>query len=585
MKLANIFKSTIMTIRNSLKRFPITILISTSLVILLITLIEKGSSFTAATRDVLERVSLILALGIPLSVCIDLIFERKEEANRSHRVFGHLIGIAFLIFYYFLFLSEINWISITRYVGISIFFYLAFAFIPWIGKKDGYENYMIDVISSFILTMIYSFVLFIGIVVILFTIHQLFNINIPDNFVLYSFIIIGGIFAPSNFLARIPLVKKDTYIKDYPRALKILLLYIVMPLITVYSLILYLYFLKIIITRNWPQGLVSHLVLWYSIVSVAVIYFISPILKDNKWAEKFKGYFPKFIIPILIMMFISMGIRISAYGLTENRYYGIVMGLWVTGIMLYFSLKKQQKNIVIPVSLAILVLISVFGPLSSFSVSKFSQNKRLESILKRNGMLEGNEIIAKSDIAREDKEEISMILMYFKNKHSLKDVKYLDEGFNLTDKDMETVFGFPFTEKDIFDRKYFHYYAEYDLASIIDVKDYDYFINSNVLVNEERQIENLTLYFQENGLFKILQGDSILYERNLAAYVSKILEDYSSRGSEFRNTLAPEDTILIDDNERVGVKFILSNISGQYDDINKQYHINYIECFILIKIK
>ena len=190
MKLANIFKSTIMTIRNSLKRFPITILISTSLVILLITLIEKGSSFTAATRDVLERVSLILALGIPLSVCIDLIFERKEEANRSHRVFGHLIGIAFLIFYYFLFLSEINWISITRYVGISIFFYLAFAFIPWIGKKDGYENYMIDVISSFILTMIYSFVLFIGIVVILFTIHQLFNINIPDNFVLYSFIII-----------------------------------------------------------------------------------------------------------------------------------------------------------------------------------------------------------------------------------------------------------------------------------------------------------------------------------------------------------------------------------------------------------
>ena len=380
-------------------------------------------------------------------------------------------------------------------------------------------------------------------------------------------------------------MKKDTYIKDYPRALKILLLYIVMPLITVYSLILYLYFLKIIITRNWPQGLVSHLVLWYSIVSVAVIYFISPILKDNKWAEKFKGYFPKFIIPILIMMFISMGIRISAYGLTENRYYGIVMGLWVTGIMLYFSLKKQQKNIVIPVSLAILVLISVFGPLSSFSVSKFSQNKRLESILKRNGMLEGNEIIAKSDIAREDKEEISMILMYFKNKHSLKDVKYLDEGFNLTDKDMETVFGFPFTEKDIFDRKYFHYYAEYDLASIIDVKDYDYFINSNVLVNEERQIENLTLYFQENGLFKILQGDSILYERNLAAYVSKILEDYSSRGSEFRNTLAPEDTILIDDNERVGVKFILSNISGQYDDINKQYHINYIECFILIKIK
>ena len=585
MKFANIFKSTVMAIRNSLKRFPITILISTSLVVLLITLIEKGSTFTDTTRDILERASLILALGIPLSVCVNLIFERRGEKNRTQIIFGHLIGAVFLIAYYFLFLSEINWISMTRYVGISIFFYLAFAFIPWIGKKDGYETYMIDVVFSFILTMIYSLVLFIGIVIILFTINQLFNVDIPDNFVLYTFIIIGGIFAPSNFLARIPLVKEDTYKKDYPKALKILLLYIVIPLITVYSIILYAYFLKIIITRDWPQGLVSHLVLWYSIVSVAVIYFITPILKDNKWAEKFKKFFPKFIIPILIMMFISMGIRISAYGLTENRYYGIVMGLWVTGIMLYFSFKKKQKNIIIPVSLAILTLVSVFGPLSSFSVSKFSQNKRLESILKRNQMLEGNKIIAKSNIPKEDKEEISMILSYFDNKHSLQDVKILDEGFKLTDKDMETVFGFPFTEKNIFDRKYLHYYTEYDLASIIDVKDYDYIINSNVLLNGERNIEDLTIFFQENGVFKILKEDLLLYEKDLGDYALTILGDYVNRSDEFRNILDPEDAILIDENDKVGVKFIISSISGQYDHINNQYNIDYIECFILIKIK
>ena len=285
------------------------------------------------------------------------------------------------------------------------------------------------------------------------------------------------------------------------------------------------------------------------------------------------------------MMFISMGIRISAYGLTENRYYGIVMGLWVTGIMLYFSFKKKQKNIIIPVSLAILTLVSVFGPLSSFSVSKFSQNKRLESILKRNQMLEGNKIIAKSNIPKEDKEEISMILSYFDNKHSLQDVKILDEGFKLTDKDMETVFGFPFTEKNIFDRKYLHYYTEYDLASIIDVKDYDYIINSNVLLNGERNIEDLTILFQENGVFKILKEDLLLYEKDLGDYTLTILGDYVNRSDEFRNILDPEDAILIDENDKVGVKFIISSISGQYDHINNQYNIDYIECFILIKIK
>lgn len=585
MKLRNRFGSIMDTIRNSLKRFPITIAVSTALVIVLITLIENENTFTENTRDILNRLSLILALGIPLSVCINLIFERKGEVNISQRILGYIIGGIFLLSYYFLLLSEINWITISRYVGVSIFMYLAFAFIPWIGKKEGYESYMIDVVSSFILTMIYSFVLFIGIVIIIFTINQLFNADIPENFVLYTFIIIGGIFAPSNFLARIPMVKTDTYKKDYPKALKVLLLYIVMPLITVYSIILYVYFLKIIITRNWPQGLVSHLVLWYSIVSVAVIYFITPILKDNRWAEKFKMFFPKFIIPILVMMFIAIGIRVRAYGLTENRYYGIIMGLWVTGIMLYFSFKKKQKNIIIPISLAIVALFSVFGPLKSFTVARFSQNKRLESILERNGMLEGNEIIAKGDIPRKDKEEISMILSYFNNNHSLEDVKLLDKGFKLTDTDMKTVFGFPFTEKNLFDRGYFNYYTEHDSFSIIDVKEYDYIVNSNMLLGEAREIENLTMSFHDNSVFRISEEDILLYEKDLKDNVLDMLKGYEYGGKGIENMLDPEEAIFVDENNKVKVKYIIRSISGQYDQLNGQYNIDYIECIALIKMK
>ena len=102
------------------------------------------------------------------------------------------------------------------------------------------------------------------------------------------------------------------------------MLYIVIPLIAIYSAILYAYFLKIIITRSWPQGLVSHLVLWYSVLSVAVIFFITPILDRNRWAYRFKFWFSKLILPILIMMFISIGIRVKAYGITENRYFILV---------------------------------------------------------------------------------------------------------------------------------------------------------------------------------------------------------------------------------------------------------------------
>ena len=86
------------------------------------------------------------------------------------------------------------------------------------------------------------------------------------------------------------------------------------------------------------------------------------------------------------MMFVSMGIRINAYGITENRYFAFVVRIWVLGIMIYFSLKKRLTNIVIPISLSIVIFLSIFGPLSSFSVSKFSQNNRLKNILERNEM-------------------------------------------------------------------------------------------------------------------------------------------------------------------------------------------------------
>ena len=585
MKLGNRLGSIVNTVKNGFRRFPATILVSTALVVMLILLIEQYSDLTLDVRDALTRICLILAMGIPISACINLILERRKEIKPIHKVLGYVIGAIFLLLYYFLLLDEINWISISKYIGVSVFLYLAFAFIPWIRKKEGYESYVIDVLSSFLLTMIYSFVLFLGIVIILFTINQLFDIDIPEKFTIYTFIIIGGIFAPSYFLARIPLVESESYKKDYPKALKVLLLYIVMPLITVYSLILYVYFLKILVTRNWPQGLVSHLVLWYSIVSVVVIFFITPILKDNRWAEKFKKLFPIFIIPILVMMFIAIGIRVNAYGLTENRYYGIVMGLWVTCIMIYFSFKRNQKNIIIPVSLAIVALISVFGPLSSFTVAKFSQNNRLESILKRNGMLQGNDIIAKSDISTEDKEEISMILRYFDSNHSLEDVKVLDEGFKLTDTDMKTVFGFPFTEKKLTDSSYFYIGTEYNLANVLEVKEFDYFVNSNALLGEDREIDNLTMSFSDNSVFRITEGDDLLYEKDLKDNVLNILESNNYMSKESQNMLSLEEATFTDENNNLQVKYIITSVSGQYDQLNGQYDIDYIECVMLIKIK
>ena len=583
MKVVNKLKNIYSSIKKSIRRFPITIAISTTLVIMLIILSEKGANLSIESRKIFERVNMIIALGIPMSLCIKLIYEQKDNLKGIYKAIGYILGAIVLILYYKFLLKDLNMVSTIRYIGVSIFLYLAFSYIPWIKRKEDYEFYIIKVFSSLFLTAIYSFVLLMGVFAIFFTIDQLFNANISGKTYYYTFLIVGGIFAPSMFLAKIPETNADFSEYNYPKSLKVLLLYIVIPLISIYTTILYIYFGKIIITKNWPQGIVSHLVLWYSTVSVAVVFFISPILKENKWANRFKFWFPKLIIPILIMMFISMGIRINEYGITENRYFALVLGLWVLGIMLYFIFSKKQKNIIIPIVLSIIALNSAFGPLSSFNVSKRSQNNRLKSILTRNNMLVDNKVEAASNISIEDKEEISMILNYFNTNHSLENVKYLPEDFKINN--MEEVFGFSYIEKNIYNNEYFYYYTQQERNNIIDIKDYDYLLNNYRILDRSVKVDNMEIFYnKENFKLTIKELDNLVYEANINDLANEIIEKQKDDFIENRNRLNPENTTIIKENEKVGVKFIVNSISGRIASEGETI-IEDVEFTVLIKIK
>lgn len=583
MSLTGKIKEVFGSIKNSFKRFPITIGISTTLVIMLIILLEKRFQLTPSSRTVLQRVNMIIALGIPLSLCIKLVYEKREGLNRVHKTIGYILGTGILILYYFFLLKDFSTTSIIRYIGVSLFLYLAFSYIPWIDRKEDFEFYIIRVFSSFFLTIIYSAVLYFGISAILFATDQLFDVNIPGKFFYYSFLVVAGIFAPSLFLARIPEGNHRFDKYEYPRSLKILLLYIVIPLITIYSVILYAYFAKIIITRNWPRGLVSHLVLWYSFISVAVIFFITPILKENRWANRFKFWFPKLIIPILIMMFISIGTRIRTYGITENRYFVLVLGLWVFGIMLYFALRKKSKNIIIPITLSIISLNAVFGPLSSFAMSSRSQNDRLQSILRRNKMLVNNKIVkAPDNMFTDDKMEISMILKYFDTYHSLDDVKYLEKNFKVSD--MESVFGFPYMEKDINESNYFNLFIE-DRA--IEITGYDYLLEGYKIVDGVKLKDNLVAsYNMTNNKFNI-KDDELVYEADLKDIGLGIIEKHGGNiaNIENQNLLNMDQMIFIDENDKVKVKFMINSISGEKGNRPDEYIFENIDYYVLVKIK
>ncbi len=566
------------SIKESVKRFPISILLSIATVI---TLIYMGEN--PGNQEDLRRVAMVLALGVPISLCVQLFFERKNGISKKLKYFCYIIVAIFLGIYGYLFLKDLNMVEVTRYIGLLIISILGFFFIPYINKDESFEMYVIKILGRIFTTVLYSIVLYLGLAAILFTIDYLLEIQVEGQMYYYTWLTVVGVFAQCFFLGGIPEKGENIEVQKYSKVFKILMLYIVMPLISIYTLILYIYFCKVIITRQWPEGLVSHLVLWYGVISVGTLFLISPLKEFSQWVSNFTKILPKVILPLIVLMFISMGIRVNAYGITENRYYVFVLGIWVFGSMGYYSISKKKKNILLLISLAIITFISICGPISSYSISKYSQNKRFEKLLIANNMLESGKIIKSTgSVSKGDKSEINSILDYFNRKHELKDLKYLPDNFTLSDT--EEVLGITYSNTYYGDNyEYFNYFSE-ESAKSIEIRGYEYLFNVNgYQMNEGKSNKGISIdYSRESNELKILDNGKEVYNKDLNEYYSTIIDNY---GINDKSSIPVENMQFEDETDKAKVKIIIKNLSGRKNFNSEDIEDLNVEFSILIKIK
>jgi hypothetical protein len=581
MKFIHSAKSTLLNIRKSFERFPITILLSVAFTAFFIYYIEIAGELYGVEEDNFIRTLMILGLGLPLSLSIGLLNENFIK-NKGKIVLSYIIGGIFLIVYYLFLLQEFEMVQMTRFMGTMLFLIISVFYVLKLKRDINYESYVINIFSGAFITVLYSAVLYIGLSAIFFTIESLFDVSLLNNLYLYMFLIVVFIFGVSLFLSKLPEKDEDFIDYNYSKSLKVLLLYIVIPLITAYTIILYAYFIKILITWVWPKGLVSHLVLWYSVISVGVIFLITPLLEENKVAKMFKVYFPKFILPILAMMFVSIWQRIEQYGFTENRYYIVVLGLWVLGIMLYFSFKKPLKNIVIPISLSIVVLLSIYGPVSSYSISKMSQNNRLNRILAENGMLSNGVVTSNANVSKDVQNEVSNIISYFNNNHDLEDIRVFPDDFSV--EDTKKLLGFEYTPRygTPMDMNYFSYHLSQNKQPI-NISGYDYFINmsswNNGTIFVEGDIE--VKYHENHNLTVEKVGQDIIY-----VDINELAREiYSSSNKESRDkgSYDMEKMTFTIEKNNIELKIIFTNLFGRYNMETDNLNIENTEFMLFIK--
>ena len=577
MKWTETIKKQITGLGSSVIRFPVTALLSFTLMSLLITLNEMNID-GSGNQELIERLAMATAIGMLFSISMKHIYEAKLDKYNSILMVS--VPTAVIMFLYYLFFTkDMDLIRGIQFAGAIVALIIGiFYSLKVLQPKQAYEAYVIRIFSGLFLTVLYAGVLFFGISAIIFTINSLFDADIEGKWFFYVFLMDTFIFGALMFLSKLPR-KEDTFEEaPYSKGLKVLLLYIVIPLITIYTGILYVYFVRILVTSEWPRGLVSNLVLWYSVVAAAVIFFLTPILEENKLAMIFRTWFPRVLLPILAMMFVSIGKRIHQYGVTENRYFVVLLGLWVLGIMVYFILVKNGKNIIIPVTLSLIAIVSVFGPLSAFNVSAFSQNQRFTALLEKNNMLVSGEITPGTNVSKTDQENISSIVQYFENRN-LDQLKYVPESY--TYNDFKTVFGFEKTY-DYYtpDTSYFYVNTEIE-SSGFTVGGYDYlfFVNSYM---EPKSIDQLTVSLKDMTTLVLEKNGTTLLEENLSERLASIAEENNMANN--GKTISKEEISFVLENNEVEVKVVLREMSGR-KETDDSYIFDQLSLVLLLNLK
>jgi hypothetical protein len=406
--------------KDSFLRFPFTLICAVVATVSSIILIELEGGHEL---DFLEKIMIAASLGLPLFTALAC-YADKNNFSRYKNWGIQSIGLALLMIYYLSLPPDFDnpFYHIQRYLLLNICFHFLVAFLPYFGGQqvNGFWQYNKSLFLRFLTAFLYSVVLYIGLAIALAALDYLFGVTI-NKLYFELWVVIVGIFNTWFFLAGIP--NKLDQLNDetsYPKGLKIFTQYILLPLVALYFLILISYEIKILIEWNWPKGWVSQLVLWYSVVGILSLLLLHPLrdLTENKWIKVFSRWFFRALVPLVAMLFLAILVRVSDYGFTENRYFVLAMAVGLSIVVLYFIISRKKDIRVIPIVICVIAFLSAYGPFSAFSISKKSQQKRLQNYLTEsklfiNGKIQENAV----DVSEEIEGEMSSIVRYLNETH------------------------------------------------------------------------------------------------------------------------------------------------------------------------
>lgn len=419
--LLGLFRSFLPDVGAAVRRFPLAALIAA--VFTLLHLADADKVFELG-GDAWTRVSFGLAAAFLLSVAISLHAERAGVA-RLFRFGAEIVGFA-LIAALYAFPLVFSFQPQLFFLGCAVLCGLA----PYAGPSKtnaAFWQFNHHLWLGGGLALVGAVLFSGGLSLIVETLELLFEFELPrsthENIWTLGFGLVAPLnwlsLAPRDFAVDVPEGEQEEFTSN---AVAVIVKYILVPLLLVYTAILYAYAVKIGIDGALPKGRLGPMVLAYGAIGSLTVLFAWPTRKTGGPLVKlfWRHWFWLTLGPVALM-FLAAYKRIDQYGVTEERYLVVLAGIWLVAMAIWYLFSRQARDIrILPASLCLLLLVSSLGPWGAVGLSVSSQKSELAQLLEANGRLkDGRVVTVDATLPLKEGDRAASILRYLQRHEQL----------------------------------------------------------------------------------------------------------------------------------------------------------------------
>lgn len=524
-------------IKELAKRFPLTMLIIATVTLLVTIMIDQDVSRN--TRDLLEKIYLFSAIWAVGTIFTECYFTKKTIKALSYGLTG---GISFiftmLLTDWVMVDTEVSSRFLSAYVLILI---LASMHQSMKNAELKLGEYLLKLFRDlFHISVIYG-VLNIGILLITAIFVQLILNGQYGSILPRILTLLFGLFYVPSLVYTMSSISK----KEVNPFIKGLILYVLLPLVSIAMGIIYLYIAKILLWQEIPKNTIFRILAGIFVVAFPIWNMASNYREEKKWVGKLVTVLPYLFALFLLLEIYSIGVRIYGFGLTSMRYMSCVFLLFQAICLGLTFYKKQEKLEAIFLCTSVIILVTFVTPLNYVKIPNLNQKHVLETLLPPNHSFD--------DLSEEDKKRASSAYEY------LLDTKEMPNYFSEEEKNK--IKQYHFSAKDrVYDSGYVSLHAPLDCA-----------------IEKYRKIKHVSGELEKDTKEAVFEKEVVKVD--LKEMVEEIIRQDEMGQTDLEDYFQENNIVTIDDK----YDFYISDLYFRYNQLEKNIEYSTVEGYLLEK--